>query len=207
MSANSTTKTARAVRSICCMGTLLLSAFPCALAFFRLDREVDDGGKDGADDHPEQLVPIEERHAEPGGLRLVVERRPEHSHALDDEEQVPPAPSVRSEWSVVVQWRFVCLRHHVLATRVSRQSIHRRQFLLLGMQARKGFGWIMAQGEESSGKADASHPVHKRIHHALLTRLVEGNGELVSVHGHHIAVAELLVEHAVADSEGRQCAG
>ena len=58
-----------------------------------LGREIDDRGEHGADDHPKQLIPVEERHADPGRLDLVVEGRPEHRDELDDEEQVPPAPS------------------------------------------------------------------------------------------------------------------
>ena len=46
------------------------------------------------------------------------------------------------------------------------------------------------------------NPLHKAIHHALFAGLVEGDGELVAVHGHHVAVAEFLVKHALADSEG-----
>ena len=44
--------------------------------------------------------------------------------------------------------------------------------------------------------------LHKTIHHALFARLVEGDGELVAVHGDHVAVAEFLVKHALADREG-----
>src|SRR5712672_3251628 len=52
-----------------------------------------------------------------------------------------------------------------------------------------------------------SHPLHKAIHHLLLPRPVEGDGELVALDLHHIAVAEFLVEHAVADGVGRDGAG
>jgi hypothetical protein len=58
-----------------------------------LGREVDDRGEHGADDHPKQLVPVEERHADPGRLDPVIKRRPHHRGGLDDEEQIPPAPS------------------------------------------------------------------------------------------------------------------
>ena len=40
------------------------------------------------------------------------------------------------------------------------------------------------------------------IHHPLFARLVEADGELVAVHGGHVAVAEFLVKHALADREG-----
>src|ERR1700736_3151446 len=45
------------------------------------------------------------------------------------------------------------------------------------------------------------HPLHEAIHHALLAGFVELDGELVAVHRGDIAVAELEVEHAVADRE------
>ena len=51
-------------------------------------------------------------------------------------------------------------------------------------------------------RCSGSQPVHKTINHALFARLVEGDGELVAVHGHHVAVAEFLVKHALADREG-----
>src|SRR5262249_40600878 len=46
-----------------------------------------------------------------------------------------------------------------------------------------------------------SHPLDKAIHHPLLPRLVELDGELVAVDGGDVAVAEFLVEDAVADRE------
>ena len=54
---------------------------------------------------------------------------------------------------------------------------------------------------------DLSHPLHKAIHHALLPRLVEIDGQLVAVDGGNVAVAEFLVEDAVAEGEGRGGAG
>ena len=41
-------------------------------------------------------------------------------------------------------------------------------------------------------------PLHKTIDHLLLARLFEGNGELVAVDLHHLAVAEFLVKDAIA---------
>ena len=52
-----------------------------------------------------------------------------------------------------------------------------------------------------------SHPLHKTIHHPLLTRLVERDRQLVAVDRRHVAVTELLVKYAVADAEGRGGAG
>jgi len=46
-----------------------------------------------------------------------------------------------------------------------------------------------------------SHPLDKTIHHALLARLVELDGELVAVDGGDVAVAEFLVKDAIADRE------
>src|SRR5262249_50042249 len=55
--------------------------------------EIDDRGEHGADQDPQELIPVEERDADPGGLDLVVERRPQRGDELDDEQQVPPAPA------------------------------------------------------------------------------------------------------------------
>src|SRR5580704_15689095 len=52
-----------------------------------------------------------------------------------------------------------------------------------------------------------SHPFHEAIHHLLLARPVERDGELVALDVENVAVAEFLVEHAVAGREGRDGAG
>src|SRR4051794_8515736 len=52
-----------------------------------------------------------------------------------------------------------------------------------------------------------SHPFDERVHHALLAGAVERDGQLVAVHHGDVAVAELLVKHAVADGEIRRGAG
>ena len=49
--------------------------------------------------------------------------------------------------------------------------------------------------------------LHKTIHHPLFPRLVEGDGELVAGHRDHVAVAEFLVKHALADGEEGRGAG
>src|SRR4051812_36162269 len=46
-----------------------------------------------------------------------------------------------------------------------------------------------------------SHPLHKTVDHLFLAGLLEGDGELVAVDLHHMAVAELLVEDAVLQRE------
>ena len=55
--------------------------------------------------------------------------------------------------------------------------------------------------------ADISHPRHETIHYALLASLVELDRELVAVDDGDIAVAELLVKHAVTDGERGDGAG
>src|SRR6185312_12936908 len=66
---------------------------PSAVAGLRLGGEVDKRGQDRADDDPGQLIPIKERQAAQCRLHRVVEGRPNHRDELDDEQQVPPAPS------------------------------------------------------------------------------------------------------------------
>jgi len=53
----------------------------------------------------------------------------------------------------------------------------------------------------------ASRLLHEAVHHLLLAGLVELDGELVAVDDADAAIAELLVEDAVADREGRGIAG
>src|SRR5579885_1629728 len=67
----------------------------------------------------------------------------------------------------------------------------------------RGFSPLPASREREAG----SHPLHKTIHHPLLPRLVEADGQLVAVDGGDVAVAELEVEDAVADRIGRGGAG
>ena len=55
--------------------------------------------------------------------------------------------------------------------------------------------------------SSASNPLHETIHHALFAGFVEGNGQLVAVDGDDVAVAEFLVEDAVAGREGRHRTG
>src|ERR1700730_10329518 len=50
-------------------------------------------------------------------------------------------------------------------------------------------------------------PLHETIDHLFLAGLLEGDGELVAVDLHHMAVAEFLVEHAVIEREFRNRAG
>src|ERR1700678_2925779 len=57
------------------------------------DGEVDDRSEHRADDDPQKLEPVKERDPNQGGLDSIVKGRPESDGKLDDEEQVPPAPS------------------------------------------------------------------------------------------------------------------
>src|ERR1700683_5848451 len=52
-----------------------------------------------------------------------------------------------------------------------------------------------------------SHPLHKTVDHLFLAGLFERDGELVAVDLHHLAVAEFLVKHAIAERELRNGAG
>src|SRR5579863_605279 len=96
MNANSNTKMMSAVQFTSC------TAFLPDFRFYRRNRpssplvvggEVHGGGEHRPDDHPDQLVPVEERNADPGRLNLVVEGRPEDRDELDHEQEIPWAPS------------------------------------------------------------------------------------------------------------------
>src|SRR5215207_755826 len=76
-----------------------------------------------------------------------------------------------------------------------------------------GMGWepgdrnavpLMQSGGE---KLSPLHPLHKTIDHLLLAGLLERDRQLVAVDLHHVAVAELLVKHAVVECELRNRAG
>jgi len=54
---------------------------------------------------------------------------------------------------------------------------------------------------------ESSHPLDKTIHHALFASAVESDGELVAVYCRDVAVAEFLVEDAVAQREGGDSTG
>src|SRR5579863_1126621 len=86
MKPNSTTKTMRAVQltsataslprpALCLFRMIWFSAEPWGAPtapgqLLVVSREIDDRGQSGADDHPQHLVPIEERNAGPIRLRL-----------------------------------------------------------------------------------------------------------------------------------------
>src|SRR5690242_4446314 len=64
------------------------------------------------------------------------------------------------------------------------------------------------QGNRASGFADrALRPLDKAIDDFLLAGLFERDGKLVSINFHDLAVAELLVKHAVVQLELRRGAG
>src|SRR5471032_588680 len=56
-------------------------------------------------------------------------------------------------------------------------------------------------------RAGVLRPLDKTIDHLLLAGLLERDGELVAVDLHHLAVAEFLVKHAIAERELRGRAG
>src|SRR5262245_32640075 len=70
---------------------------------------------------------------------------------------------------------------------------------------------LVVKGHESRSQAvstallprrqGVSHPLHKTVDHLLLAGLLKGDGELVAVDLHDMAVAEFLVEDAVVQRE------
>jgi hypothetical protein len=56
-------------------------------------RKIHDRGKHGADNYPKQLIPVEERQANPIRFCFIVKGWPEYSDELDEKQQVPPTPS------------------------------------------------------------------------------------------------------------------
>ena len=55
-------------------------------------RKINDRGEEGADDYPEELIPVEERYADPIGFYSIVEGWLEYGDELHKKEQIPPAP-------------------------------------------------------------------------------------------------------------------
>jgi hypothetical protein len=52
-----------------------------------------------------------------------------------------------------------------------------------------------------AGSRQGSHAFDKAIHDPFFASPVEGDGEFVAVDGHHVAIAEFLVKHAVTNVE------
>src|SRR5208282_6460635 len=97
MKPNRATKTISAVQFTSCTAFLptfrfLISGAPRGRALIFVG-EVHDRSEHRTDDHPEHLVPIEKRNADPGRLDLVVEGRPDDRDELNQKKQIPPAPS------------------------------------------------------------------------------------------------------------------
>src|SRR5262245_6995803 len=67
----------------------------------------------------------------------------------------------------------------------------------------KGHEGVSAHSPRHCCRGDRvlSHPLHKTVDHLLLAGLLEGDGELVAVDLHDMAVAEFLVEDAVVQGE------
>ena len=95
-----------------------------------LSDEINDGGQDGSDDHPEHLIPVEERYPDPGRIDPVVEGDPQAGDELDRKQQVPPAPAgVGTAPSGVWLIHFAAARPRGAVDRSSTPA-HWRQFRL-----------------------------------------------------------------------------
>src|SRR4029079_6845906 len=80
-------------RELDCFAALAMTSPPSQRALILvLGGEVDDRGQNGADDHPQELIPVEERHADQRRFGSVVEKPTQHGGELNHEQQVPPAP-------------------------------------------------------------------------------------------------------------------
>jgi hypothetical protein len=58
-----------------------------------LGHEINDGGQNGSDDHPEHLIPVEKWNADPGWVDPVIEGDPKTGDELEHKQQVPPVPA------------------------------------------------------------------------------------------------------------------
>ena len=56
-------------------------------------RQINDRREDSAEDNPQQLIPVEEWHADPIGFGPVIEGWPENGDELDKKKEIPPAPT------------------------------------------------------------------------------------------------------------------
>src|ERR1700730_4398997 len=96
MNPNKSMKTMSATQLISCMAPPGLSIIVAArlLSLRGFGDPINDGRHGGADENQSQLKPVEERHADPGGLGGVVERHPQRHYELCQQQQVPPAPAM-----------------------------------------------------------------------------------------------------------------
>src|SRR6516162_8550005 len=69
------------------------------------------------------------------------------------------------------------------------------------------FSWESNKTKLLTAYSVPSHPFHKAVHHPLLASLVELHDQLVAVDRGDVAVAEFLVEHAIAHGKGGDGAG
>src|SRR5580704_12452298 len=73
MKPKSNTKIINAIQSTCATSKLFLRG------------EIDDRADHYTEDHPGELIPVEERQTYPGGLNAIEERRPEHGGEFEHE--------------------------------------------------------------------------------------------------------------------------
>src|SRR5215470_13601403 len=157
-----------------------------------LGREVHHRGEHRGDQHPEHLVPVEERNARPGRVDAVVEGRPEDRHELHDKEQVPPAPAATLAR---------CLVHGVTpsswgpaGSRSARRPRGIRRARGTGRELRARGGWLVIRLAYLEPEADTGGGGEGVL-------VVEARGETTGdrgVEGAEVpveALGELVVEH------------
>src|SRR5690242_11409302 len=118
-----------------------------------LGDEVDHGSEGRADDHPEELIPVEEGDARQLRLDGVVEGHPEQRDERDDEEQVPPA------FAAAIGGRSVYHTEFPFAARpnLRRDPLSRRESLVArsipdtGAAQRQESGCALAPGGSACG--------------------------------------------------------
>src|ERR1700730_4883010 len=98
MKPNSSTKIVSATQftsfmtfPLICLGFLTSDRGGATLRLL-LGGQIDHRRDYGADEDPQELIPVEERNAHPIRFGTVVEGRPQHGDELDEKQQVPPAP-------------------------------------------------------------------------------------------------------------------
>src|SRR5882762_10228385 len=116
MKANSSTKIVSATQFTSCMTfpwfvIVLWRQIGAGDAGLLLSGQIDHRRDYGADEDPQQRIPVEEWNAHPIGLGTVVEGRPEHGDELDEKQQVPPAPFAA---------RSLCIVHRDLLSNLCR---------------------------------------------------------------------------------------
>jgi hypothetical protein len=95
--ANNITKIVRGTQLTSCtvfsVGILIGRRYRAISQPLIFGHQIYDSGEDGADDNPQQLIPIEKRQADPIGFGSIIKGRPENGHELDKKKEIPPTPS------------------------------------------------------------------------------------------------------------------